>query len=111
MTDAHIDPADDNACYRLLVDLLHPEGISCPRCGAREGLGIHRRHRAPVLGYQCASCRRVFNAWTGTPLEKTHRSPGEIVWILRAVARGMATAAMARELGCQRAQLLALRRR
>ena len=27
---------------------LHPDGLACPRCGARDSLGVHRRHRAPA---------------------------------------------------------------
>src|SRR5262249_26357253 len=75
------------------------------------GLGVHRRRRDPVLDYQCSSCGRVFNAWTGTPLEKTHRRPSQILEILRGILLRTSTAQMARDLKCQRAQLLTLRRR
>jgi transposase-like protein len=105
------DVTDEAACYSWLLGLLHPGGLACPRCHAEEGLGVHRRHREPVLDYQCASCKRVFNAWTGTVLEKTHRSPSQIVRILKAIREGTSTARLARELGCQRAQLMALRSR
>jgi transposase-like protein len=105
------DLSDEMSCYRILVEALHPDGLRCPRCGSSGGLGVHRRHREPVLDYQCRLCHRVFNAWTGTPLEKTHRRPSEIQRILWAIARGTPTAQLARELQCQRAQLLALRRR
>ena len=37
-------------------------GLACPRCGAADRLGVHRRHRDPVLDYQCGHCGRVFNA-------------------------------------------------
>ena len=74
-------------------------------------LGVHRRHRAPVLDYQCAACGRVFNAYTGTSLQGTHRRPGELLLILHGVATGVPTARMARELGCDRGRLLGLRHR
>jgi transposase-like protein len=106
-----VDLTDEAACYDRLVGLLHPGGLDCPRCGARDKLGVHRRRRAPVLDYQCGNCGRVFNAWTGTPLEKTHRRPSELVVILRGILQGTPTAQMARDLKCQRAQLLAVRRR
>lgn len=106
-----IDLMDDDACYAKLVKLLHPDGLACPRCGERDRLGVHRRHRAPVLDYQCGGCGCVFNAWTGTPLEGTHRRPCELTLILRGVAQGVPTAQLARELGCDRKHLLALRRR
>jgi transposase-like protein len=105
------DLMDEDACYRFLVDLLHPAGLACPRCGAADRLRVHRRHRAPVLDYRCAGCRRVFNAFTGTALGHTHRRPSQLVLILRGVAQGTSTARLARELGCDRGVLLRLRHR
>jgi transposase-like protein len=103
------DYLDEDACYAKLVDLLHPDGLSCPRCGERDCLGIHHRHREPVLDYQCGTCGRVFNAWTATFLQGTHRRPGQLLMILRGIAQGTPTAQMARELGCDRRHLLQLR--
>lgn len=105
------DLLDQDACYRKLVDLLHPGGLACPRCRGGEGLKIHRRHRDPVLDYRCAACGRVFNAWTGTPLQGMQRRPAAILLILRGFAQGVSTARLARELGCDRMKLLALRHR
>src|SRR5881227_4036646 len=101
---------DEDACYRYLLEVLHPDGLACPRCGGRDGLKVHRRHRAPVLDYRCSACKRVFNAFTGTPLAGTHRRPAEIMLILRGFAQGVPTAQLARELGCDRKRLLELRR-
>ena len=72
---------------------------------------MHRRCRDPLLDYRCNGCGRVFNAWTGTPLQKTHRPASQLLFILHGMARGVPRARMARELGCQRAQLLYLCRR
>jgi transposase-like protein len=102
---------DEDACYAKLVGWLHPDGLACPRCGARDGLGVHRRHRAPVLDYRCAACKRVFNAFTGTLLQGTQRRPVALVLILRGVAQGASTARLARELGCDRRELLDFRHR
>jgi transposase-like protein len=104
------DLLDQDACYAKLVDLLHPEGLACPRCGSRDAK-VHRRHRAPVLDYRCTGCGRVFNAWTGTPLQGMQRRPAEVLLILRGFAQGVSTARLARELGCDRMKLLALRHR
>ncbi|HMB04305.1 MAG TPA: hypothetical protein VKP69_11280 [Isosphaeraceae bacterium] len=52
---------DEGACYRKLVALLHPDGLACPRCGQQQRLGVHSRHREPVLESQCGGCGRVFN--------------------------------------------------
>ena len=73
------DYLDEDACYGKLVELLHPDGLACPRCGLRQRLGVHHRHRAPVQDFQCGDCGRVFNAWTGTILRGTHRRPSQIL--------------------------------
>jgi transposase-like protein len=99
---------DEAACYARLVEVLHPDGLTCPRCGG-DRYGVHRRHREPVIDYRCRDCRRVFNAFTGTALHKTSRRPSALVLILRGVAQGATTARLARELGCDRMKLLELR--
>jgi transposase-like protein len=100
---------DEDACYRRLVEILHPGGLACPQCGAADRLGVHRRHRAPVLDYQCGGCGRVFNAFTGTPVQKTRRRCAALVLILRGICQGVPTARLARELNCDRKCLLNLR--
>jgi transposase-like protein len=105
------DLMDEDACYSQLVRWLHPRGLACPRCGACDGLGVHRRHRAPILDLRCRACRRVFNAFTGTALRGTKRRPVELVLIVRGFAQGVPTAQLARELGCDRSELLGFRHR
>ena len=105
------DLMDERACYERLVGWLHPGGLACPRCAEREHLAVHRRHRDPVLDYRCLVCRRVFNAFTGTLLQGTRRRPAELVLVARGVAQGVPTAKLARELGRDRKELLALRHR
>ena len=49
-----LDLMDQEGCCQKLFDLLHPEGFACPRCGARDGLNVHRRHPdSPVVDYRC----------------------------------------------------------
>lgn len=106
------DLMDEQACYDRLVVVLHPHGLACPRCrAAGGGLRVHRRHRGPVLGYRCRRCGKAFNAFTGTPLSGTPKPPSRILLFLRGVAKGESTARLARELGCSRPHLLALRHR
>jgi transposase-like protein len=105
-----IDLMDQEGCRIRLFDLLHPEGHACPRCGAREGLNVHRRHAdSPVVDYRCKGCRRVFNLFTGTSWQGTHLSPARILLILRGIAQGVPTAKLAREVGVSRQHLLKLR--
>ena len=103
------DLMDQDACSQKLVAALHPRGLACPACRQTDRLVVHRRHRDPVLDYLCRRCRRVFNAFTGTALQKTSRSPAELVLILRGIAQSAPTARMARELGRDRMKLLQLR--
>src|SRR3954447_7284742 len=104
-----LDLMDPDGCCRKLFDLLHPQGAACPRCGAREGLNVHRRRpNSPVVDYRCKGCRRVFNMFTGTAWQGTHLSPAQILLILRGIAQGVPTAKLAREVGISRQHLLRL---
>lgn len=105
-----LDLMDQEGCRQKLFDLLHPEGHACPRCGAREGLGVHRRRAgSPVVTYRCKGCRRVFNMFAGTPWQGTHLTPAQILLVLRGVVQGAPTSELAREVGISRQHLLILR--
>ena len=86
-----IDYLDEDACYTELVELLHPHGLACSRCGERERLGTHRCRRAPLVDFQCGTCGRVFNAFTGTSLRGSHDRPAQLLMILRGVAQDTPT--------------------
>jgi transposase len=105
------DLMDQDACYARLVQWLHPHGLACPRCHRDDRMPVHRRGRAPVLDFRCGHCHRVFNAFTGTSLHGAKRRPAELVLILRGFAQGVPTAQLARELECDRSELLKLRHR
>jgi transposase-like protein len=106
-----LDLMDQGACYQRLLDLLHPDGLTCPGCGGgRDRYNVHRRRDgSPVLDYRCKACRRVFNLFTGTPWQGAHRTPAAILLILRGFVQGVPTAKLARELGASRRHLLELR--
>jgi transposase-like protein len=101
---------DEAACYDYLVGLIHPRGLTCPRCGSGD-LRVHRRTRDPVLDYRCPGCRRIFNAFTRTAFHKMQYRPSRLVLILRGIAQGTPTARLARELGVSRTHLLTVRHR
>src|SRR5262245_48876393 len=102
---------DETTCYEELLDLLHPDGLTCPRCGGgRDRYDVHRRRDgSPVVDYRCRDCRRGFNLFTGTPWRGTHRTPARILLILRGFTKGTPTAELARELEASRPHLLELR--
>jgi transposase-like protein len=106
-----LDLMDQGACYQRLLDLLHPDGLTCPGCGGgRDRYNVHRRRDgSPVVDYRCKACRRVFNLFTGTPWQGAHRTPAAILLILRGFVQGVPTAKLARELGASRRHLLELR--
>lgn len=105
------DCMDQRACYQKLLAALHPEGLGCPHCGEKQRVGVHRYRRPHVPDFRCKECRCVFNAWTGTLFHGTHRSPSQLLLIVRGIAQGVPTARLARELGCDRKHLLELRHR
>jgi transposase-like protein len=84
-----LDLMDEATCYQELLDLLHPDGLACPRCrGGPDRYTIHRRRDgSPVVDSRCRDCRRVFNLFTGTPSQGTHHSPARILLILRGFAQ------------------------
>ena len=102
---------DEDACYAKLITWLHPEGLACPRCHQADRMRVHRSSRAPGLDYRCGHCGRVFNAFTGTALHGLRRRPSALVLIVRGIAQGTPTAQLARELDCDRSELLELRHR
>jgi ISXO2 transposase-like protein len=102
---------DEDACYAKIVAVLHPGGLVRPRCGIGDRSKVHRRRRAPVIGCRCEARGRVFNALTGTESHKAHRSPTEILPILRGISRGTSAARLARELSRHRPHLLRSRHR
>ena len=67
---------DEQACYRYWLDILHPQGLCCPR-GHRlpATQAPHRRARAPVADYRCRDCGAVFNLFTGTVRAPTTPAP------------------------------------
>jgi transposase-like protein len=101
---------DEGACYDYLVALIHPRGLTCPRCGS-DDLRVHRRTRDPVVDYRCPRCKRVYNAFTYTAFHKMQYRPSRLVLILRGIAQGTPTARLARELGVSRTHLLGIRHR
>jgi hypothetical protein len=52
------DLLDDAACYRLLLRVLHPDGLHCPLGHAlEEGQAPHDRHLEPIVDDRCRRTR------------------------------------------------------
>ena len=104
------DLMNEDACYQFLLDLFHPAGLTLPRCqpprdSTPNGISVS------LSWIIAAPVSRVFNAWTGTVFQGTHRPPSQLVLILRGFAQGTSTSQLARELSGSRRHLLDLRHR
>ena len=90
---------DEQACYKFLVSVLHPQGLQCP-AGHRVAAGQapHMSDRAPVVDYRCRQCGKVFNVFTTTLWKGTHYSCRQVVLLVRGFAQGVPTLHLAREL-------------
>jgi transposase-like protein len=110
MIDFPIDELlDDGICTRWLERHLHPNGLTCPRCGHAEQRLFRAQGHFPA--YRCRACEGYYTLLTGTIFAKTRQRPATLVLLLRGIAKGEPTARLARELGLSRKQLHTLRRR
>ncbi|MFO7817720.1 MAG: transposase, partial [Desulfovibrionales bacterium] len=92
-------------CYDFLVNLLHPESFRCPSGHSLEHSRIHRRHRMPVIDYQCRKCGKIFNVFTGTKLQGTKYSVTQIVQCFDGISRNVPIAHLAKEMAVCRESL------
>jgi transposase-like protein len=100
---------DANSCTNWLERHLHLEGLKCPHCGSLERRLFRPQGHFPA--YRCRLCDGYYTLLTGTVFAKTHQQPATLVLLLRGIAKGEATARLARELRLSRQQLHTLRQR
>ena len=104
------DLLDEQRCYELLRDALHPNGLCCPNGHELPSTQApHTRDRAPLVEYRCQNCGRVFNVFTNTPLSGRRHPCSRLVLILRGFLQGTSTRHLALELGVHRRHLLDFR--
>jgi len=88
--------ADADSYSKTLFNLIHPEGLPCPRCNKPNGLHMFRRHRNSwIVDYRCSHCWRIFNPWKGTPLEPSHHPHRELLSIIQGMTEGKSTTHLA----------------
>jgi transposase-like protein len=110
MRDFPIDELlDDHVCTLWLAQHLHPNGLTCPHCGHAERRPFRVQGHFPA--YRCRACDGDYTLLTETIFARTRPCPATLVLLLRGVAKGEATARLARELGLSRQQLHTLRQR
>jgi transposase-like protein len=91
---------NENQAYEFLKQILHPDGLHCPNCGAAlpEDQAPHTRDRAPLVTYRCRECGCVYNLFTDTFLQGTHYDCQTWVLILHDFVAGRPTSEIAHEL-------------
>lgn len=106
------DLLDEEASYEYLLEILHPDGLHCPKGHALpEGQKPHERKRAPVVNYRCRQCGKVYNAFTETVLSGTHYDCRIIVLLLRGVTQGKSSQLLSTELELDYSTVLKWRHR
>lgn len=94
------DVRDDETCTSWLARHLHPEGLTCPRCGRSARRLFRAQGHFPA--YRCRGCDGSDTLLTGTVFAKSHPSPATLVLVRRGMAKGEPTARLARELQVSR---------
>jgi hypothetical protein len=81
---------------KMLFDLIHPEGLPCPRCHEPNGLHMFRRHlNSWIVDYRCSHCWRIFNPWEGDALERSHHPHRELLGMILGMTEGKPTTHLA----------------
>ena len=84
--------ADVDSYSKTLFDLMHPEGLPCPRCNEPNGLHMFRRHlNSWIVDYRCSHCWRILNPWEGDGLERSHHPHRELSGMIPGMTEGKST--------------------
>ena len=101
------DLMDEDACYARLVAWLHPDGLGLPALPAAATAWASTAAAAPRSSTTAAATAAGSSTPSpARPCTGTKRRPVELVLIVRGFAQGVPTAQLARELGCDRSELL-----
>jgi transposase-like protein len=101
-----VELMDVQKCYDYLCTMLHPEGLSCPKCQCSvQDSKIHRKDRAPILIYECKN-GHFYNLFTKTVWQGTHHTCPTIIRILQGITQGASTLHLSQELVVDRKHLL-----
>lgn len=85
---------------RFLVELLHPKGPHCRKCGAlfTDQRRVERFYRFERI--QCPTCGVFCTAATGTIIHKSEFDPREIILLAVGIEFGLTDKAIAKLLAC-----------
>lgn len=63
---------DERAAYRLVEDLVWPDGPVCPHCSGNGRVGKMKGQSTRIGTYKCYGCRKPFTVKLGTLVESSH---------------------------------------
>lgn len=98
---------DYQKCYLFLLEMLHPEGLTCPcGCKLKSDQRAHTYNSTKLPNYRCKKCGKVFNIFTETIFKGIHYSCIQIFLMLRGIAQGKTTLHLSKELNLNYKNLL-----
>jgi transposase-like protein len=108
-----IDLLDSQRSLDWLEQHFHPEGMSCPHCGASREAGrlfrVTRSSRLPV--YRCRRCDGIYNVYSQTLFAGSGLRAPQVVLLLQGILQGKTSRQLGRELGLTEGTVLLWRHR
>jgi transposase-like protein len=96
-----VDLMSSQSSYEWVLDYFHPQGLSCPHCGA--GLQDARTFRvtksSQVPDYRCRGCDKTYNVYSQTVFEGRRLKAEQVVLLVRGVVKGEQAQILANEVG------------
>jgi len=99
-----VELIDDELGTMWLLKHFHPNGLTCPHCGAslKQAREFRQTKKSQLTVYRCGCCEGIYNLYSQTVFEGRYFRPGQAVLLLRGVCKGDPTAEIAREIGVSR---------
>ena len=108
-----VELMSSQSSYAWLLDYFHPDGLSCPHCGAsfEQARAFRVTRSSQVPDYRCRVCEKTFNVYSQTVFEGRHLKPEQVVLLVRGVVKGEQAQILAREVGVCRQTVQIIRQR
>ena len=96
-----VELMSSESSYEWLLDYFHPEGLSCPDCGAamQEARAFRVTKSSQIPDYRCRGCDKTYNVYSGTIFEGRRLKPEQVVLLVRGVVKGEQAQILANEIG------------
>jgi transposase-like protein len=91
---------DDELGEVWLQKHFHPQGLCCPKCGAKakQARVFGHTRRSHVTRHRCRQCQTVYTVYTATVFANKQLRPAQVILLLRGVCKGESTGSVSREL-------------